>query len=285
MMGPHDLLLVVDVQNDFCPGGNLPVADGHRVVPVINRLLPRFRNVVLTQDWHPSDHASFASMHAGKSPYDTISMPYGEQTLWPDHCIQGSEGASFHPDLETDGALAVIRKGMNASIDSYSAFTENDRSTPTGLGGLLGTLHIQRVFLVGLAFDFCVGWSASDARAGPHLWQWATENWDVLRLMVPAWTLLVVVYATFFAGLFRRLETKNWLRMLVYAPLVLGLIDLGENVQVIAMLAQYPDVSPSQVATASAFTVAKGYGFAGCIGYGFALLLIAGAKRLFRRSA
>jgi len=142
MMGPHDLLLVVDVQNDFCPGGNLPVADGDQVVPVINRLLPQFRNVVLTQDWHPSDHASFASMHAGKSPYDTISMPYGEQTLWPDHCIQGSEGASFHPDLETDGALAVIRKGMNASIDSYSAFTENDRSTPTGLGGLLGPVPL-----------------------------------------------------------------------------------------------------------------------------------------------
>ena len=165
MMGPNDLLLVVDVQNDFCPGGNLPVADGDQVVPVINRLLPQFRNVILTQDWHPADHASFASMHAGKSPYDTISMPYGEQTLWPDHCIQGSEGAAFHPDLETDSALAVIRKGMNASIDSYSAFTENDRSTPTGLGGLLGALHIQRVFLVGLAFDFCVGWSATDARA------------------------------------------------------------------------------------------------------------------------
>ena len=164
-MEPHDLLLVVDVQNDFCPGGGLPVADGDQVVPVINRLLPQFRHVVLTQDWHPADHASFASRHPGKAPYEAVQMPYGEQTLWPDHCVQGSDGAAFHPDLETDGALAVIRKGMNPSIDSYSAFTENDRSTPTGLGGLLRALHIQRVFLAGLAFDFCVGWSATDARA------------------------------------------------------------------------------------------------------------------------
>ncbi len=164
-MEPHDLLLVVDVQNDFCPGGNLPVADGDRVVPVINRLLPRFRHVVLTQDWHPADHASFASRHPGKAPYEAVQMPYGEQTLWPDHCVQGSDGAAFHPDLDTDGALAVIRKGMNPGIDSYSAFTENDRSTPTGLGGLLRALDIRRVFLAGLAFDFCVGWSASDARA------------------------------------------------------------------------------------------------------------------------
>ena len=164
-MEPHDLLLVVDVQNDFCPGGGLPVADGDQVVPVINRLLPQFRHVVLTQDWHPADHASFASRHPGKAPYEAVQMPYGEQTLWPDHCVQGSDGAAFHPDLETDGALAVIRKGMNPGIDSYSAFTENDRSTPTGLSGLLRALHIQRVFLAGLAFDFCVGWSATDARA------------------------------------------------------------------------------------------------------------------------
>ena len=164
-MEPHDLLLVVDVQNDFCPGGGLPVADGDQVVPVINRLLPTFRHVVLTQDWHPADHASFASRHPGKAPYEAVQMPYGEQTLWPDHCVQGSDGAAFHPDLETDGALAVIRKGMNPGIDSYSAFTENDRSTPTGLSGLLRALHVQRVFLAGLAFDFCVGWSAADARA------------------------------------------------------------------------------------------------------------------------
>jgi nicotinamidase/pyrazinamidase len=164
-MEPHDLLLVVDVQNDFCPGGSLAVADGDQVVPVINRLLPRFRHVVLTQDWHPADHASFASRHSGKAPYEAVQMPYGEQTLWPDHCVQGSDGAAFHPDLETDRASAVIRKGMNPRLDSYSAFTENDRSTPTGLGGLLRALDIQRVFLAGLAFDFCVGWSATDARA------------------------------------------------------------------------------------------------------------------------
>ena len=164
-MDPHDLLLVVDVQNDFCPGGSLAVAGGDQVVPVINRLLPRFRHVVLTQDWHPADHASFASRHPGRAPYEAVRMPYGEQTLWPDHCVQGSDGAAFHPGLETDRALAVVRKGMNPGIDSYSAFTENDRRTPTGLGGLLRALDIRRVFLAGLAFDFCVGWSATDARA------------------------------------------------------------------------------------------------------------------------
>ncbi len=164
MMASHDLLLVIDVQNDFCPGGNLAVADGGAVVPVINHLMPRFRHIVLTQDWHPSGHASFASAHPGKAAYDTVQMPYGEQTLWPDHCVQGTYGADFHPDLLTDHALAVIRKGLNPAIDSYSAFAENDRTTPTGLAGLLETLKIERVFLAGLAFDFCVGWSAVDAR-------------------------------------------------------------------------------------------------------------------------
>ncbi len=164
MMDPRDVLLVVDVQNDFCPGGNLAVADGTAVVPVINRLMPAFRNVVLTQDWHPKGHASFASSHAGKAPYETAQMPYGEQTLWPDHCLQGSAGAAFHAGLEADCALAIIRKGMDSQIDSYSAFTENDRTTTTGLAGLLRALEIQRVFLTGLAFDFCVAWSATDAR-------------------------------------------------------------------------------------------------------------------------
>lgn len=165
MMDPRDVLLVVDVQNDFCPGGNLAVADGDAVVPIINRLIPAFRHVVLTQDWHPKGHASFASSHADKAPFETVQMPYGEQTLWPDHCLQGSEGAAFHPDLEADGALAIIRKGMDAQIDSYSAFTENDRTTTTGLAGLLGALEIRRVFLTGLASDFCVAWSATDARS------------------------------------------------------------------------------------------------------------------------
>lgn len=162
--GPRDLLLVVDVQNDFCPGGRLAVAGGDEVVPVINRLMPRFAHVALTQDWHPAGHSSFASRHEGKEPYDTVEMPYGAQTLWPDHCVQGTEGALFHPDLDAARAGVVIRKGMRPDIDSYSAFAENDRATPTGLAGYLGALGIERIYLVGLAFDFCVGWSALDAR-------------------------------------------------------------------------------------------------------------------------
>ncbi len=164
-MSPGDLLLVVDVQNDFCPGGRLAVADGDQVVPVINRLLPRFENILLTQDWHPPHHTSFASRHPGTAPFETVTMPYGEQTLWPDHCIQGSSGAAFHPGLRTERALGILRKGMDVHIDSYSAFTENDRRTPTGLSGLLRARRIERVYLVGLAFDFCVCWSALDARA------------------------------------------------------------------------------------------------------------------------
>ncbi len=164
-MNARDLLLIIDVQNDFCPGGSLAVAGGDQVVPVINRLLPGFAHVVLTQDWHPPRHSSFASEHPGASPFETVTMEYGEQTLWPDHCIQGSPGARFHPGLETDRALAVIRKGMNAGIDSYSAFTENDRKTPTGLEGLLRSRGLERVYLAGLALDFCVCWSALDARA------------------------------------------------------------------------------------------------------------------------
>ena len=159
-----DLLLIIDVQNDFCPGGALAVADGDAVVPVINRLAGRFDHVVLTQDWHPSGHSSFATSHAGKNPFDSVAMPYGQQTLWPDHCVQGTAGAAFHPKLAIDRAELIIRKGFRAEIDSYSAFFENDRRTPTGLAGYLRERGLTRVFLAGLAFDFCVRYSAEDAR-------------------------------------------------------------------------------------------------------------------------
>jgi nicotinamidase/pyrazinamidase len=159
-----DLLLVIDVQNDFCGGGALAVGDGDAVVPVVNRLGERFRHVVLTQDWHPSGHSSFATSHPGSAPFETISRPYGEQTLWPDHCIQGTPGAAFHPQLATERAELVIRKGFRAEIDSYSAFHENDRRTPTGLAGYLRERGLQRIFLTGLATDYCVYYSAMDAR-------------------------------------------------------------------------------------------------------------------------
>lgn len=159
-----ELLLVIDVQNDFCPGGALAVPDGDAVVPVINRLSSRFAHRVLTQDWHPSGHSSFASSHAGKAPFETTEMPYGIQVLWPDHCVQGSEGAAFHAGLAVDGADLIIRKGFRSPIDSYSAFFENDRSTPTGLAGYLRDRGFDSVVLAGLATDFCVGFSALDAR-------------------------------------------------------------------------------------------------------------------------
>jgi nicotinamidase/pyrazinamidase len=159
-----DVLLIIDVQNDFCPGGALAVADGDAVVPVINRLSERFDHVVLTQDWHPSGHSSFATSHPGSAPFESINMPYGQQTLWPDHCIQGSAGAAFHPRLETTRAELVIRKGFRPEIDSYSAFYENDRRTPTGLAGYLRERGLQRIFMAGLATDYCVHYSAVDAR-------------------------------------------------------------------------------------------------------------------------
>src|SRR3984957_13355811 len=159
-----DVLLIIDVQTDFCTGGALAVADGDAVVPVINRLAGRFQHVVLTQDWHPSRHSSFATSHPGSAPFDTVSMPYGQQTLWPDHCVQGTPGAAFHPQLATERAELVIRKGFRPEIDSYSAFQENDRRTPTGLAGYLRERGLQRIFLVGLATDFCVYYSAVDAR-------------------------------------------------------------------------------------------------------------------------
>lgn len=160
----RDILLVIDIQNDFCPGGRLPVPRGDEVVPVINRLAKAFRHVVLTQDWHPRGHTSFASSHPGKAPYETIELDYGTQVLWPDHCVQGTSGAALHSDLSIPHAELVLRKGYHSGIDSYSVFFENDRRTPTGLTGYLRERDISRVFSVGLAFDFCVRYSAEDAR-------------------------------------------------------------------------------------------------------------------------
>jgi nicotinamidase/pyrazinamidase len=159
-----DALLVVDVQNDFCPGGGLPVPRGDEVVALVNGLAPRFAHVLLTQDWHPAGHLSFASAHPGRKPYETITLPYGEQVLWPDHCVQGTSGAAFHGGLDVPRAELVLRKGYHPEIDSYSAFFENDRTTPTGLGGYLRERGLSRLFLAGLAFDFCVRYSAEDAR-------------------------------------------------------------------------------------------------------------------------
>jgi nicotinamidase/pyrazinamidase len=161
---PDDVLLIIDVQNDFCPGGALAVADGDAVVPVVNRIAERFDHVVLTQDWHPRGHSSFATSHQGSAPFETITMPYGPQTLWPEHCVQGTAGAAFHPKLATDKAELVIRKGFRSAIDSYSAFHENDRATPTGLAGYLRERGLKRVFMAGLATDYCVHYSALDAR-------------------------------------------------------------------------------------------------------------------------
>lgn len=156
-------LIVVDPQVDFCPGGALAVAEGDSIMPHINAMMPSFDKVFITQDWHPDGHSSFASQHAGASVYGTIDMPYGAQTLWPDHCIAGSAGANFHPDLNSDLAAAIIRKGMNPLVDSYSAFFENDKTTTTGLGDLLRAHEVTEVTFAGLATDFCVAWSALDA--------------------------------------------------------------------------------------------------------------------------
>ena len=161
--GEHDILLVVDIQNDFCPGGGLPVSRGDEIVPLVNRLARDFAHVVLTQDWHPRGHLSFASSHAGKKPFETIDVSYGPQVLWPDHCVQGTKGAAFRDDLDIPHAELVLRKGYHRAIDSYSAFYENDRKTMTGLGGYLRERGFRRVFLAGLAFDFCVRYSAEDA--------------------------------------------------------------------------------------------------------------------------
>jgi len=163
-VGSSDVLLVVDVQNDFCPGGALGVPRGDEVVRPINRLAARFAHVLLTQDWHPAGHQSFASSHPGRRPHEVIEVAYGQQILWPDHCVQGTRGAELHADLQIAHAQLVLRKGYHRQIDSYSAFYENDRSTRTGLSGYLRERGLTRVFLAGLAFDFCVHYSALDAQ-------------------------------------------------------------------------------------------------------------------------
>jgi nicotinamidase/pyrazinamidase len=161
----RDVLLIVDVQNDFCPGGALAVPDGDAIVPAVNRLARSFAHVILTQDWHPPGHASFASSHPGKRPFDAIDVSYGTQILWPDHCVQGTQGASFHPELDVPHAELVVRKGFRSAIDSYSAFRENDRLTPTGLAGYLRERGLERITMCGLATDFCVAFSAIDGQA------------------------------------------------------------------------------------------------------------------------
>lgn len=162
--GVKDALIVVDVQNDFCPGGRLAVQKGDEVVPAVNALAKHFRNAVLTQDWHPAGHLSFATSHRGSKPFDSVKLAYGEQVLWPDHCVQGSDGAELHKGLSVPQAQLVIRKGWHKEVDSYSAFLEADRKTRTGLAGYLQEHGIKRVFVCGLATDFCVAWTALDAR-------------------------------------------------------------------------------------------------------------------------
>jgi nicotinamidase/pyrazinamidase len=159
-------LIVVDVQNDFCSSGSLAVPGGDEIVPLVNALGTRFSTVVLTQDWHPAGHASFASSHSGRSPFEVVDMPYGPQVLWPDHCVQGEPGADFHPAIELSMAQAVIRKGFHRAVDSYSGFVEADGRTPTGLGGYLRERGIGRIVIAGLATDFCVNWTAQDAVRG-----------------------------------------------------------------------------------------------------------------------
>ena len=165
MRPANQALIVIDVQNDFCPGGDLAVAQGDAIIAQINALMEQFQTVVLTQDWHPADHSSFAANHAGAAPFSTVQMPYGAQTLWPSHCVQGTKGAEFHPALRSDLAQLVLRKGFRAGIDSYSALFENDKTTPTGLDGYLRARGVTGLTLVGLAADYCVAFSALDAVA------------------------------------------------------------------------------------------------------------------------
>jgi len=160
-----DALLVIDMQNDFCPGGALVVAEGDQVIPIINRLAQRFEHVILTQDWHPAGHVSFASSHPGTAPFNTIEVAYGTQTLWPDHCVRGTPGAEFHPGLDIPHAELILRKGFRREIDSYSAFLEDDHKTPTGLASYLRERELRRLFICGLAYDFCVRYSAIDGTA------------------------------------------------------------------------------------------------------------------------
>jgi nicotinamidase/pyrazinamidase len=163
-IGSRDVFVVVDVQNCFIPGGSLAVKEGDQIVPLINRIAKQFKHVVITQDWHTADHISFASQHAGKKPFDMVKLAYGNQVLWPDHCVQGTAGAALHKDLNIPHAELIIRKGYRREVDSYSAFLEADKKTQTGLGGYLKQRGLKRVYFAGLATDFCVGWSALDAR-------------------------------------------------------------------------------------------------------------------------
>lgn len=165
MKGSEDVLLVIDMQNDFMPNGALAVPNGDEIVPIVNRLAAGFEHVVLTQDWHPRDHVSFAANHDGRKPFETMTLPYGEQVLWPVHCVQGMVGAAFHDGLDVPHARLVIRKGYRRHVDSYSAFVEADRQSSTGLSGYLRELGVKRVWCCGLATDYCVAWSALDARA------------------------------------------------------------------------------------------------------------------------
>ena len=203
--GAQDLLLVVDVQNCFVPGGTLPVGGGDQIVPLVNRLAKAFEHVVLTQDWHTPNHISFASSHPGKKPFETVSLPYGTQVLWPDHCVQGTADAELHPALQVPHAQLVIRKGHRKHIDSYSAFYEADGKTPTGLAGYLKERGLQQVFVVGLATDFCVAWSALDARKAGFaaaVIEDATRGIDTGGSLAKAWQDMAA------AGV-RRLQSSN----------------------------------------------------------------------------
>jgi nicotinamidase/pyrazinamidase len=189
--GERDVLLAVDIQHGFLPGGSLAVPRGDEVIPVINRIAGAFRHVVLTQDWHTPGHISFASSHPGRKPFETVELPYGPQILWPDHCIQGTRDAELHPDLRVPHAQLIIRKGYRRDVDSYSAFVEADRRTRTGLAGYLRERGLRRVFLAGLATDFCVLWSALDAcRAGfpVHVVEDATRGIDTGGSLARAWS-------------------------------------------------------------------------------------------------
>jgi nicotinamidase/pyrazinamidase len=189
----NSVLIVVDVQNCFLPGGSLAVKDGEQVIPVINALAKAFAHVILTQDWHTPDHISFASAHAGKKPFETIKLPYGDQVLWPDHCVQGTPGAAISADIAVPQAELVIRKGYHKTIDSYSAFYEADHKTPTGLAGYLKQRGLKTVFVAGLATDFCVGWTAIDARRfgfATYVIEDACRGIDVNGSLAKAWAAM-----------------------------------------------------------------------------------------------
>ena len=189
-ISPRDVLVVVDMQYDFLPGGSLAVDGGDEIVPLINTLAKRFTNVIFTQDWHPADHISFASQHEGKAPFDMIELPYGAQKLWPDHCMWNTHGAELSADLDIPHGQLIIRKGFNRQIDSYSGFQEADRETPTGLAGYLNERDVGRLYVVGLATDFCVGWTAVDGAAAGFdvtVIEDATRAIDIAGSLAQAW--------------------------------------------------------------------------------------------------